>query len=141
MSIANPPPLVRSAPIVYDSLVPGECLGSTQLAVDADMLRQWHAVYGYTPEGQTLPLAFAPLLLMRAMLTIAAPRPPGNLHVGQGYRIFRMPRRDDSIVAQVTCRSKEIRKQRRVVELETTLSETLGDEPIVVGRSAIFWAQ
>ena len=137
-----PPSLTPERPLLlYDGLEPGLCLGSLEMAVDAAMLAEWRKIYGDLPESDVLPLAFAPVLLMRAMLTITAPRPPGNLHVGQNYRIERMPQRGASIFAKVTCNGKELRRDRRVVRLRTTLSEQADTTPIVAGSSTIFWAR
>lgn len=111
------------------------------MSVDADMLSQWEALYGPRPASDMLPLAFAPLLLMRAMLTIASPRPPGNIHVEQTYNIERMPRLGDSLIAAVSCCAKEIRKERRIVELEVMLSDKSDTTPMFSGRSTLFWAQ
>jgi hypothetical protein len=141
MSQAVYPVAEEDALILFDQLEPGTCLGSTAMSVDRRMLQAWQALYGPRTESPVLPLAFAPLLLMRAMLAIVSPRPPGNIHVGQTYRIRRMPRIDAALTASVWCSEKDVRKGRRVVKLEIVLTELPGADPIVSGCSTLFWAR
>jgi hypothetical protein len=133
-------PAPEASAIVFDVFQPGSCLGSISMSVDRIMLENWIRLYGPRSESNVLPLAFAPLLLMRAMLAIVSPRPPGNIHVGQTYSIHRMPRIGDALTASVWCSEKELRRGRRIVKLQIRLVDPKETMPLVSGCSTMFWA-
>ena len=126
--------------LTFDRIPLDEQIGATCLMVDKAMLDTWQSLYGKRPEDAPLPLAFAPMLLMRAFLTIVTPRPPGNLHVGQSYRVTGMPCPYRAIFATVHCSAKELHKSRRVVTFIIKLAETDEAAPLVSGTSTMFWA-
>lgn len=128
--------------MTFDRFEAGQPLGAFELTVDDTMLALWEKLYGNRPgDADRLPAAFAPLILMRALLSVVAPRPPGNLHVGQTCDIRAMPRAHQPFVAAVECRAKTLRKERRVVDFLVSVRSTDDGTPLLSGTSTIFWAR
>lgn len=135
--------LQKSIPLMtFDRFEPGQSLGAFELTVDDAMLSLWEKLYGQRPESSgQLPMAFAPLILMRALLTVVTPRPPGNLHVGQTYDIHSMPHAYQPFIAAVDCSSKLLKKERRVLDLLVSVRSVADKTPLLSGTSTIFWAR
>ncbi len=128
--------------LTFDGFEPGQCLGTYELTIDQKMIQLWTELYGSCLHlTGKLPLAFAPLILMRALLTVVAPRPSGNLHVGQTCKVKEMPRSDEVLTVSVTCSSKSLKKDRRVVDFTVEVRGSDSDEAMLLGVATIFWAQ
>jgi hypothetical protein len=67
------------------------------------------------------------------------PHPPGNIHARQRLRLGSPLRRGDVMTTSVTCRSKEIRKERRWVTFGVE-SRSDGDVLLCEGEMTVVWA-
>jgi len=132
------------AVIRYDDFVPGAVLGQTSERLDDAMAARWREIFGARAEGDSLGAAegasLALILMMRAYCRVVSPRPPGNVHARQGFALAALPRAGEVVCTVVRCAGKEIRRERRYVELETRGTGDGGRE-LFVGKMTLVWAQ
>jgi hypothetical protein len=129
-----------ATPWTFQSFEPGTVIGTTPLLFDRDMIDQWGDVFGAPVSDTVVPMAAIPLLLMRAFADVVVPRPPGNLHVGQQCELHRLPRVEEKMVAKVTCRTKELHRERKVVQFQIDICDAADAQPLCSGLTTIFWA-
>lgn len=129
-------------PLRYDDFEPGRVLGETSEPLDDAMARRWRQLFdadGAAPsaaEGASLAL----ILMMRAYCRVVSPRPPGNVHARQGFALAALPRAGETVRTVVRCTGKEIKRERRYVELETTGTGDAG-RALFNGRMTLVWAR
>ncbi|HWS74727.1 MAG TPA: hypothetical protein VN324_06250 [Quisquiliibacterium sp.] len=132
-----------SAPLpllTFERFTPGVSLGEYTEAVDERMLEHWATLYPWDlPSGDSLPAGLATVLLMRAYMQTLAPRPPGNMHARQHLEMAAAPRRGESVTTAFTCAGKELRRERRYVEVDTR-STGEGGRLLFTGRMTLIWA-
>jgi hypothetical protein len=155
MSLARPPeeartagaaggtPVRRTAPILFDDFEPGTLMGEHALVYDAQQAQRWQAIFGATPEhganGAPEAASMAVVNMMRAYLQVVAPRPPGNVHARQQLRMHALPRPGETMTVRVLCAHKELRRERRYVDLDVVGSGTDG-RALFDGRISLIWA-
>lgn len=129
-----------TAPILYEHFRPGAPMGEVVHAFDATLSDAWQRIYGRAGAGGPAEGAgIAVAMMMRAFLTVVAPRPPGNIHARQQLALESLPQPGESIRTTVTCVSKEIRRERRYVDLDVRGTGPDG-RPIYRGLLSIVWA-
>ncbi len=130
-----------SAPLLtYDRFEPGRVLRSTAERVDDALLAHWRALYPHDQWAPgTLPLGLATVLLMRAYMRTLSPRPPGNMHARQQLRLHGAIGADDDVVTEFECVGKEIRRERRYVDVAVRGTTTAG-RLVFDGRMSLIWA-
>ena len=109
-------------PILYEDLSPNVPMGQYADVFDKTMSNKWQAIFNtasaeetnHAAERASMVLVFA----MRAMLTVVAPRPPGNVHARQKITTFALPHIGETILSKVTCLKKEIKREQRYVDFE-----------------------
>jgi len=128
---------------VYDRFEPGTVLGETTITVDAALTQGWRHIFGDAQEdgaGEAAEGAgLAVVMMMRAYLGIVTPRPPGNVHSRQRLSMRGVPRPGESVRTVMRCESKEMKRERRYVELRATGSGENG-RPIYDGYLTLIWA-
>lgn len=77
--------------------------------------------------------------MMRAYLRVVAPRPPGNIHARQRLVLHGLPRLDERVRSCVYCLDKEIRRERRYLQLEVS-GRGAGQRPLYTGQMQLIWA-
>lgn len=129
-----------NGPILWEHFHAGNVLGSTTLAYDEPMSQAWERIFGVDDARSAAEAAsIATALMMRGYLSVVAPRPPGNLHARQRLTVESLPRRGDRIDMVVVCQSKELRRDRRYVDLQ--VSGQAGDgRALFVGVMSLVWA-
>lgn len=85
-------------------------------------------------------MSTVPLLLMRAFTTVVVNRPPGNIHVGQVCELFELPKVGTTVDAEVICRQKELKRERRILAFEINLTDPKSRRKLISGLTTIFWA-
>jgi acyl dehydratase len=73
------------------------------------------------------------MIVIDAVLTHHAPRPPGGIHGGQTFKVTRMPRIGETLLTEVKCLSKEIKKDRKWVKASTTTTIKGTGEVVLTG--------
>lgn len=124
----------------YDDFEPGRVLGEASETLAPDMARIWQSIFG--PDGADGPAAGASLalvLMMRAYCRVVSPRPPGNVHARQSFTLAATPRSGEVVRTVVRCVAKEIKRERRYVELETSGTGEAG-RALFTGRMTLVWA-
>ncbi|MGE4369391.1 MAG: hypothetical protein AB7E12_06900 [Burkholderiaceae bacterium] len=137
--MTNMPSATRHNPILFDDFIVGASLGSHQLEYDAALTGHWQRIFGTDPLPQAQAASMAVVLMMRAFLAVVSPRPPGNIHAKQWLQLGSMPVPGDRVTTTLRCRSKEIRRERRYVELEARAENQRG-EFLFLGVLTLVWA-
>jgi len=127
--------------LTYDSFTPGTELGHWEESVDAGLIATWESLFGDNeqdrPARQT---GLCVALMMRAFLNVVAPRPPGNIHARQIMTIESLPQPGDTVHSRIRCIDKEIRRDRRYLELEVT-GHDASQRPLYIGKMSLIWAK
>lgn len=134
------PSAASGAPWSFGRFEAGSVIGTAAITFDGDMLQKWEALFGPVASGAALPMGAVPLLIMRAFADVVTPRPAGNLHVAQTCELRLLPAVGQTTVARVSCHSKEMRGERRVVRFDIQVSEADTGTPLFSGLTTIFWA-
>ena len=112
----------------YDYYEPGKLYGESEFTVDEETVNKWRTVYPDDNEPGVMPPGMTAMIAVDAILTHQSPRPPGGVHGGQSFDIHRMPRIGETLVTEVRCIDKEIRKGRKWAYSETrTRSKDTGE--------------
>lgn len=130
-------------PILFDDFQPGVPMGEYEEVYDAQQAGRWQSIFGSSaleganaaPEAASM----AVVAMMRAYLHVVAPRPPGNVHARQQLRMHALPRPGESMRIAVACESKEIRRERRYVDLGVRATGD-GGRALFEGRISLIWA-
>lgn len=126
--------------LTFDSFRPGVSLGCATDAIDGETLASWRQLYPWdaAPVGE-LPAGLATVLLMRAYMRILTPRPPGNIHVRQRLELLAGIAPGEAVTTELECAGKELKRERRYVELGCRANGKAG-RPLFEGRMSIIWA-
>lgn len=134
---------VRTATILFDDFQPGVLMGERVEVYDAQQARRWQAIFGSQPEdgadGAAQSASMAVVNMMRAYLHAVTPRPPGNVHAKQRLRVRNLPECGESIRVTVHCAHKEIRRERRYVDLNVH-GTGKKDRALFDGVISLIWA-
>jgi hypothetical protein len=130
-------------PITFDDFRPGAVMGEKVEVFDPALAQRWRRIFGDRPgdgagagaEGASM----AVVMMMRAYLGIVTPRPPGNVHARQRFSLEGTPREGEAIRTVVTCVSRELKRDRRYVELQARGTGE-GGRAIYGGRMTLIWA-
>lgn len=129
-----------ASPILFEHFVPGTVMGEIVQCYEPQMAQAWQAIFGTEDAGGPAQAAsIAVAMMMRGYLGVVTPRPPGNVHARQRFTLEAMPREGESIRTVVTCLSKELRRERRYLELEVNGTGE-GGRPIYAGILNLIWA-
>lgn len=130
----------RREPWSFDAFQPNAVIGTTSLAFDREVMAQWNSLFGATASDTEVPMAAIPLLIMYGFSAVVVPRPPGNLHVSQQCALHCVPAVGQSVTARVTCRGKERRGERRIVQFAIDIVDPQTQALLCSGLTTIFWA-
>lgn len=134
---------MTAPPIRYADFQPGTLMGEHVEVYDAQQASRWQAIFGDRPasgaDGAPEGASMAVVNMMRAYLHVVAPRPPGNVHARQQLHLQGLPRQGEAMRVAVTCASKEIRRERRYVELHVS-GTGHGGRKLFDGRLSLIWA-
>ncbi|MFQ6721398.1 hypothetical protein OMF40_14025, partial [Bordetella pertussis] len=76
---------------------------------------------------------------IRAYLNVVTPRPPGNIHAQQILSIDGLPGVGETVRSRIRCLGKEIRRERRYLQLEVSgVGER--ERNLYTGRMNLIWA-
>jgi acyl dehydratase len=123
----------------FDDFEPGAELGRVSVALDDARIANWSAIYGTPVAPDRVPAGMLVAAMMEAYLKAFQPRPPGNIHAGQTLAFGASARPGDRLEAQVTCRDKLFRKERRWVTFGVTLRN--GAQDVLSGEIRTIWAK
>lgn len=133
-------PIGSDAPLwVFDSFRPGALLGRVDITLDQSRIANWTAIYGLPQASERIPSGMLVAAMMEAYLRAIQPRPPGNVHVGQKLTFGKPVHTGDRLEAEVSCLSKEVRKERCWVTFGVVLRKRDGD--VLQGEIRSIWAK
>lgn len=131
---------MSGGPILFADFVPGASMGEMTETVSEAQLGQWAALYPWdAPKDGIVPGGLATVLIMRAYLQVVSPRPPGNLHVRQQMRLHAPMRAGDPVTTRIECGTKELKGERRKLELLAT-GRGGGGSLLYEGVITLYWA-
>lgn len=134
---------MSAQPILFEDFQVGTLMGEQVEVYDAQQAQRWQAIFGDQPSdganGFAEGASMAVVNMMRAFLHVVTPRPPGNVHAKQQLRMRAMPQQGESIRVKVHCAGKEMRRERRYVELKVQGTGT-GDRALFDGLITLIWA-
>jgi len=134
---------VSAAPILFEDFQPGALMGECVEVYDLAQTWRWQAIFGSDPEnganGPVEGVCMAVVNMMRAYLNVVVPRPPGNVHAKQQLRMHGIPVQGESMRAIVVCIRKEMRRERRYVELQVSGTGN-GGRKLFDGLVTLIWA-
>lgn len=126
--------------ISYADFAPGKSMGSAKVTLSEALIEQWTTLFPgdkaclpMMPEGMTS------VLVMRAYMEILSPRPPGNVHAGQAFKMNSTVKVGDDVTTEVICENKWQKNDRNWVELLTISRDSAG-ETVFTGKMTMIWA-
>ncbi len=128
--------------ILFDDFVPGSLMGQHEEVFDVSLCQAWRAIFSLPDNAEPHPGELSSLALalaMRAYLSVVAPRPPGNVHARQQFQMHAMPHIGETITTRVVCAHKEIRRERRYVNIQVQASGH-GQRALYAGEMSLIWA-
>jgi acyl dehydratase len=133
---------MTQAPILFEDFQPGALMGECVEVYDAEQAQRWQAIFSGSAQPSSSAAegsSMAVVGMMRAYLKVVTPRPPGNVHARQKLRMYGVPQLGESIRVSVRCSHKEMRRERRYVDLQVQgVGE--GDRPLFEGLISLIWA-
>ena len=120
---------------------PGKHYGAREFAVDDATVAKWRSVYPNDDDSGVMPAGMLAMIVIDAVLTLNAPRPPGGVHGGQTFDILRMPRIGETLRTEVWCLDKEIKKDRKWVRVRSETRDVGSGELLFTGIMTTLVAQ
>jgi acyl dehydratase len=127
----------------FDDFVIGAHLGGMELELSSSLIEEWRRLFPQAPAqaGETrIPSGYISVITMRAYMRALRDRPPGNIHGEQSYEVRRLPEIGATVVTDVSCIGKEIRRERRWVTFGTRTRNSDG-VPMFRGEMKIAWSR
>jgi len=128
---------------LFDDFAPGLELGTWIERVEPAMLQQLRAVYGSEIDDAPLTIpesaALTMVMMMRAYLSVVAPRPVGNIHARQRFRLEAVTSLGEEVQTRITCFNKEIKRERRYLDIGVVGTGS-GSRPLFKGTLSLIWA-
>lgn len=110
----------------YDHFEVGKTYGTDDFAVSRDRIDKWLAVYPNDDNGPLMPPGMTAMIQIQCYMACITPRPKGNVHGSQVFRMTRLPRIGETLTTEVCCTGKEVRKGRKWVETTYTTRDEGG---------------
>lgn len=127
--------------LTFDSFTPGAELGHWEEPVDARLIATWENLFGASEQDQPArQTGVCIALMMRAFLKAVAPRPPGNIHARQLMTIATLPQAGDIVHSTIRCVGKQIKRERKYLDLEVTGYDK-SQRLLYRGKMSLIWAQ
>jgi hypothetical protein len=125
---------------LFDTFEPGALIGSRSLTLDRDLVERWLMLFPDDRDGERMPAGMTAAVYSRAYADILLPRPPGNVHGAQLFKVVQLPSVGDTLVTNLSCASKELKGDRRWVRFS---SETRRDDGTLLFSSLMttLWAK
>ena len=121
---------MSAQPILYEDFVPGTVMGERVEVYDAAQAQRWQSIFGSDAaggaNGPAEGASMAVIAMMRGYLNVVTPRPAGNVHARQRLSMHGVPQQGEGIRIEVKCTGKELRRERKYVELTVRGSGTGG---------------
>jgi len=127
----------------FDDFEVGARYGSMKLELDRSLIDDWRLLFPQAPArtGETaIPLGYVSIIAMRAYMHAVSVRPPGNVHGEQTFEVERLPDVGASVITDLSCIDKEIKRERRWVTFETRTRGVDGSL-LFTGVMKIAWAR
>jgi acyl dehydratase len=129
--------------ILFEDFQPGALMGEQVEVYDAQQAQRWQAIFGDQAadgaNGFAEGASMGVVNMMRAFLHVVTLRPPGNVHAKQQLRMRAMPQQGEAIRVAVHCAGKEMRRERRYVELKVQGTGT-DNRALFDGLITLIWA-
>ncbi len=122
----------------YDRFETGQDHGAVAVALDAERVAGWEAVYGPV-RGDAAPDGLIVAGMMEAYIRAIQPRPKGNVHASQKLAFTgARAKLGDEVLYRVSVAGKELKKDRRWVSF--AVEAEAGGRPLMCGEIISIWA-
>lgn len=125
----------------FSRFVVGRLIGSSFQTISSDLRKKWEGIFEDPISDNRPPLGMAQFLVMRAYTEVVQPRPPGNIHAGQRMEIYSTPALGQCMLAEIRCADKYVKRDRKLVIFEVTLSDQESCILLFKSKVTVFWAQ
>lgn len=126
--------------LTFDRFQPGELIGADTVVLDQGLLDLWRRLCAdESIDASQIPCGLISVLIMRVYKRVFPPRPPGNIHAMQSFELHQPLRRDEQVRISIGCKHKELKKDRRFVDLETVGESQRG--VLFKGVMTFIWAR
>ncbi len=126
--------------ISHADFEPGKSMGSASVNLSDELIDHWVTLF---PSDRAclpaMPQGMTSVLVMRAYMEILSPRPPGNVHAGQSFRMQGTVNVGDHVTTEIVCEKKWQKNGRNWVELATTSRDGAGNT-VFTGAMTMIWA-
>jgi hypothetical protein len=129
-------------PALWDfaRFVDGQVLGTHRMCLDESRLRLWSEIFEMPGNEGALSGSLLVNAMMEAYLSVAQPRPPGNIHAGQKITSYgRPPKLGETLSVTIAVGGKSERKNRNWLAFNSTIRA--GDEVLLEGEILTIWAK
>jgi hypothetical protein len=124
----------------FDRFEPGQKLGTCSVPMDRSRLRLWSETFEQPIATARLSNSLFVSAMMEAYLTVAQPRPPGNIHAGQKLDFRgRTPLRDETLDIAISVSEKFERKGRKWLRFACGIHA--GEDLLATGEILTIWAR
>ena len=123
----------------FSAFHPGRVLGTHREHLSRSTIDRWCGLFPEDKAGAAMPAGMVAAVTMRAYSEILADRPPGNVHASQRFSIHALPSAGADLVTELRCTSKEIRKERRWIEIASATHDGKGTL-LFTGIMRTIWA-
>jgi hypothetical protein len=130
---------MNAAPLLFQDFSPGSEMGEHVELYDESAARLWRTVFEAGAGSPAEQLGVATALMMRGYLAVVQPRPPGNVHARQQLQVSALPHIGEAIRMRVRCAGKEIRRERRYVQIAVDGTGD-GGRALFSGSLSLVWA-
>ncbi len=125
---------------LFDDFVPGKTIGSFTLKLEHDLLEEWLEIFPEDRDGARMPPGMMAAVHIRAYAQVVHPRPPGNVHGKQVFRLAKLPEAGQDLCTTVSCERKELKGERRWVTFSLDTRGGDGKE-MFSGLMTALWAK
>lgn len=127
--------------MTFDWFTVGDLIGSSEVALDAQMFARWFAIFPQDDQGDgTMPMGLSSPLMMQAYANILHGKPKGNVHGGQRFTFTALPRLGDVVISEIRCLGKRMSGPRKWLELGITSRDRAGDL-FWDAKMTVLWAE
>ena len=127
--------------ITFDDLQAGQSFGEAAVLFDEALVAKWVQLFPADADtGLEMPDGMTAVLTIKAYADLVAPRPPGNIHGNQKFKMLKRPCLGETIHTEFLCSAKERRKERNWVSFQTRSRNAAGDL-LFTGEMRVLWAR
>lgn len=124
----------------YENFEVGQLLGRRKLILERPLVEQWLDLFPEDSNGNSMPPGMMAVIYSRAYSSVLKPRPAGNVHGEQVFRMYKVPCIGDQLITSITCAGKTLKGTHRLIEFSSDTCNAAG-ELMFSSVMTTFWAK